>query len=475
MFVFVEDGSELTIALAAAEAPSVAVELENQAGSPTEPPAAPPPGHADPSSAEPAGVSCRLPPTAPSPLPQQRGGGSSGTRAGAAAKASTVRVPSERLDRLVRLVGELVMNQSRLTQVAARASVPNLAAPVEELERLVAELRDNVLGIRMMPIGTTFSRFKRLVHDLSQELGKEIDLVTEGAETELDKTVLDQLGDPLAHLIRNSLDHGIELPAERLRRGKPRCGTIALSATHVGSNVVITIRDDGRGIDPRGARQAVGNGSLRPTTLTERELYDLIFRPGFSTAQQVTSVSGRGVGMDVVKRQFDALRGQVRIASEIGRGTTLTLTLPLTLAIIEGLLVEIGHDQFIVPMSDVAENVELPRAERSRHNGRNAIPVRGELVVPPFARHVCGGRRRARPREDRHRPSGRGPRRLGGRSRIGQPPNGHSIARPFLSGPRAVLRLDHHGRWSRGPHSRCCRPAPPRGENYPDGFSSHLL
>ena len=266
VFIFVEDGSELTIALAAAEAPSVAVELENQAGSPTEPPAAPPPGHADPSSAEPAGVSCRSSTPPLQALCRNNGAAvPSGTRAGAAAKASTVRVPSERLDRLVRLVGELVMNQSRLTQVAARASVPNLAAPVEELERLVAELRDNVLGIRMMPIGTTFSRFKRLVHDLSQELGKEIDLVTEGAETELDKTVLDQLGDPLVHLIRNSLDHGIELPAERLRRGKPRCGTIALSATHVGSNVVITIRDDGRGIDAAAVRaKAVAQRLIAP-------------------------------------------------------------------------------------------------------------------------------------------------------------------------------------------------------------------
>src|SRR6185312_7736828 len=164
-------------------------------------------------------------------------------------KDSTVRVPAEKLDRLVNLVGELVMNQSRLTQAASRLDAPDLAEPVEEIERLVAELRDNVLGIRMMPIGTTFTRFKRLVHDLSAELGKEIDLVTNGAETELDKTVLDQLADPLVHLIRNSIDHGIEPVQERLQSQKPRRGEVQLSAVHTGSNVVVSIRDDGRGLD----------------------------------------------------------------------------------------------------------------------------------------------------------------------------------------------------------------------------------
>lgn len=312
-----------------------------------------------------------------------------------ATKEASVRVPSERLDRLVNLVGELVMNQSRLSQVASRANEPDFAGPIEELERLVDELRDNVLGIRMMPIGATFSRFKRLVHDLSAELGKEIDLVTEGEETELDKTVLDQLGDPLVHLIRNSIGHGIEEPAARVAAGKPRRGVIRLAAAHAGSNVVITITDDGRGLDPEAIRaKAVEKGLVAPDAkLSEREMYDLVFRPGFSTARQLTSVSGRGVGMDVVKRQFEALRGQVAMASETGRGTVLTLTLPLTLAIIDGLLVEIGRDQFIVPMSVVTENVELPRADRGRNNGRNVVAIRGELV--PYVRlrdaFVIGG------------------------------------------------------------------------------------
>lgn len=296
--------------------------------------------------------------------------------------ASTVRVPAEKLDRLVNLVGELVMNQSRLTQVSSRADVPGLAEPVEEIERLVAELRDSVLGIRMMPIGATFTRFKRLVRDLAAELGKEIDLITEGAETELDKTVLDQLADPLVHLIRNSIDHGIEAAEERIRAEKPRRGTLRLTARHTGSNVVVGIEDDGRGLDASRIRAKAVEKQLiaEDASLTEREIFNLIFLPGFSTARQITNISGRGVGMDVVKRKIEALRGSISIDSRHGQGTKIDLTLPLTLAIIDGLLVEIGGDQYIVPMSSVAENVELHRSERATKNGRNVVAVRGELV-----------------------------------------------------------------------------------------------
>jgi two-component system chemotaxis sensor kinase CheA len=307
-------------------------------------------------------------------------------------KDSTVRVPAEKLDLLVNLVGELVMNQSRLTQAASRLDAPELAEPVEEIERLVAELRDNVLGIRMMPIGTTFTRFKRLVHDLSAELGKEIDLVTEGAETELDKTVLDQLADPLVHLIRNSIDHGIEPIDERLRSEKPRRGEVRLSAIHTGSNVVVSIRDDGRGLDRnRILTKAASKRLVQPdASLSDKEIFNLIFLPGFSTAEQVTNVSGRGVGMDVVKRKIEALRGSISIESELQKGTTISLTLPLTLAIIDGLLVEVGSNRFIVPMSLVAENVELHRSERLRKNGRNVVTVRGELIPYIHLRETFG-------------------------------------------------------------------------------------
>jgi two-component system, chemotaxis family, sensor kinase CheA len=298
----------------------------------------------------------------------------------------SVRVPSERLDRLVNLLGELVINQSRLAQVASRLDTPELSAPTEDLERLVSEFRDIVLGIRMMPIGTTFSRFKRLVHDLSDELGKEIDLITEGAETELDKTVIDQLGDPLVHLIRNSIDHGISKPEERIEKGKPRHGTIRLSASHEGAHVAIRIEDDGKGIDKEAVRaKAIEKKLISPdAVLSDRELFNLIFLPGFSTAKAVTSVSGRGVGMDVVKRQIDALRGSVEVSSAPGQGTSITLTLPLTLAIIDGLLVEVNREQFIIPMAMVTENVELAANQRAGRNGRNLLVVRGEQI--PYLR-----------------------------------------------------------------------------------------
>jgi two-component system chemotaxis sensor kinase CheA len=308
---------------------------------------------------------------------------STATDAGKAlSKESTVRVPSARLDRLVNLVGELVMNQSRLAQAASAAGLPELTNPVQEMERLVAELRDDVLSIRMLPIGTIFGRYRRLVHDLSAELGKEVDLITEGAETELDKSILDQLGEPLVHILRNSIDHGIEPADQRVELGKPRRGTIRLSAAHMGSHVVISIEDDGAGI-PRAAvrARAIDRKIIASdASLSDRELLNLILLPGFSTSTSVTSVSGRGVGMDVVKRQVDALRGSLTLASDEGKGASVALSLPLTLAIIEGLIVQVGADQFIIPMVAITENVELERAERIKKNGRNVVVVRGELI-----------------------------------------------------------------------------------------------
>ncbi|MEW6489202.1 MAG: chemotaxis protein CheA [Thermodesulfobacteriota bacterium] len=300
--------------------------------------------------------------------------------------ASSIRVPSEKLDRLVDLVGELVIAQARLTQTANTRADPALVAIAEDLERLASELRDNTLNIRMVPIGTTFGRFRRLVRDLSAELGKEIDLVTDGAETELDKTVIERLGDPLVHLIRNCLDHGIEAPEVRAAAGKPRRGTVRLSAAHEGASVVLAIADDGRGLDAEAIRaKAVEKGLLSPDARPpERELFDLVFAPGFSTAKAVTGVSGRGVGMDVVRRAIEALRGTVELASRPGRGTSVTVRLPLTLAIIEGLLVGVGGERYVVPLSLVEECVELAQADRVRARGRSTVEVRGHLV--PYVR-----------------------------------------------------------------------------------------
>ncbi len=304
----------------------------------------------------------------------------------------SLRVDAAKLDDLVDLVGELVIAQARLSQLAGAIGHTALTGVAEEIERLSNELRDNTLGIRMLPIGTTFGRFRRLVRDLSSEMHKRIELVTEGGETELDKTVIEQLGDPLVHLLRNSIDHGIESPTERMEHGKPPVGRIVLSAEHAGGEVVIRIIDDGRGMDPGKIRaKAVEKGLVSAESrLTEGEIFSLIFLPGFSTAEKVTNISGRGVGMDVVKRGIESLRGKIEIQSEPGAGSRIIIKLPLTLAIIDGLQVRSGDEHYIVPLSLVEECVELP-AESWRSSSRNrTIHLRGELVPYLRLREVFG-------------------------------------------------------------------------------------
>ncbi|MCX5828974.1 MAG: chemotaxis protein CheA [Deltaproteobacteria bacterium] len=300
--------------------------------------------------------------------------------------AASIRVPAEKLDRLVNMVGELVTVQSRLSQISTQRNDPLLIQVAEEVERLMAELRDNTMSIRMLPIGSTFSRFERLVRDLSAELGREVVLKTEGAETELDKTVIEKLNDPLVHLIRNCIDHGIEPPHIREAAGKPRQGTVLLAAEHSGAHVVITIRDDGAGLDGEAIRaKAIERGLIAPDTqLSEKDLYALILQPGFSTAKKVSSVSGRGVGMDVVKRGIETLQGTIEIVSEKGRGSSIILKLPLTLAIIDGLLVRIGDDYFIMPLAAIEECVELTEADIARAHGKCIAEIRGEIV--PYLR-----------------------------------------------------------------------------------------
>lgn len=300
--------------------------------------------------------------------------------------AASIRVPSERLDVLLNLVGEMVTVQARLGQISAQRGENDLQAVAEEVERLTWALRDNVMNIRMLPIGSTFSKFKRLVHDLSRELGKEIQLTTDGAETELDKTVIDRLADPMVHLIRNAVDHGIETPDERVAAGKTRTGTIHLSASHAGAHVRIKIRDDGAGLDREAiSRQALERGLMAPgAEPSDKDLFGLIMAPGFSTATRVTSVSGRGVGMDVVKQALDALSGTIEIESRQGEGTTFVIKLPLTLAIIDGLLVTIGTDSFVLPLAAVHECIELTGQDVKRACGRDIVSVRGQIV--PYVR-----------------------------------------------------------------------------------------
>jgi len=295
---------------------------------------------------------------------------------------SSIRVDALKLDTLVDLVGELVTVQASLSQKAFSSEDTELIGIAEQVERLTADLRDNTMSIRMLPISTTFSTFKRLVRDLSNELGKEVTMSTEGGKTELDKKVIERLNDPMVHIIRNCIDHGIELPDVREKSGKSRSGTISLVAVHSGANVLIKIADDGAGIDPQKIRSiALKKGIITPDIeLSETEIFNLLFAPGFSTAKTVSDISGRGVGMDVVKSSIEALRGTIEIESEISIGTTITLKLPLTLAIIDGLLVEIGKEFYILPLSAVEECVELTQADRDKSKGRNIAWVRNEII-----------------------------------------------------------------------------------------------
>lgn len=303
--------------------------------------------------------------------------------------AASIRVPSDRLDKLVDLVGELVTVQARLSQTAAShtgADEHDMTLIAEEVERLTTELRDSTMSIRMLPIGSTFNKFKRLVRDLSKELGKEIEMTTEGADTELDKTVIESLNDPLVHIIRNSIDHGIEMPDVRESNNKPRTGTVHLRAVHSGASVLIQVTDNGKGLNAEVLRKkSIERGLItEEQELTDKEIFFQIFQPGFSTAEKVTNVSGRGVGMDVVRRSIEALKGTIEIDSQLGTGTTITLKLPLTLAIIEGLLVQISDENFVLSLANVEECVELTREDLKNAHGRHVINVRGEIV--PYIR-----------------------------------------------------------------------------------------
>jgi two-component system chemotaxis sensor kinase CheA len=300
--------------------------------------------------------------------------------------AENVRVPAERLDELMDRVGELVIAQSRLSQLANSSADIMLRSVSEDVERLSGELRDTMMVLRMVPVGSLFARFRRLVHDLSRETGKEIELITEGETTEVDKTVVERLADPLVHLVRNSIDHGIEGPDERRASGKESAGKLILSAHQTGGEVIITIKDDGRGINRERVRaKAESSGLIQPgQQLMDQELLQLIFQPGFSTAAQVTNLSGRGVGMDVVKKTVEALRGTIDMSSKPGEGSEVSLRIPLTLAIIDGLLVRVGKGRYVVPLSAVEECLEISIEEDLRSRGRSFISLRDSLV--PFLR-----------------------------------------------------------------------------------------
>jgi two-component system, chemotaxis family, sensor kinase CheA len=357
VFIFVEDSSDVRI----------------------DPVATAPPQPAEPSRLPDSSVTARA-------LEEKRSGNPGRRTYDKADNATSLRVPAAKLDQLVNLVGELVTVQARLGEISLQREDPEIAAVAEEIERLTSSLRENSMNIRMTPIRSTFEKFRRLVHDLARELNKDVELTIDGAETELDKTVIDQLGDPLMHLIRNSMDHGIEPREPRAATGKTPTATIHLCARHSGASVLIEVSDDGRGIDADAVyARAVEKGLVVPgAQLTEKEIFALIFRPGFSTARQVTDVSGRGVGMDVVRQRVESLRGRIEVSSQAGKGTTVTLRLPLTLAIIDGLLLDVAGANFVLPLASTFECIELTRDEIAKANGKHLANVRGEIV--PYVR-----------------------------------------------------------------------------------------
>lgn len=298
--------------------------------------------------------------------------------------SQTLRVDTTRLDSLMNLVGELVINKTRLEQIGRSVQVPELSETLEQIDRITSDLQNVVMKVRMVPIDNVFSRFPRMVRDLTRDLGKEIVLVIEGKETELDRTVIDEIGDPLVHLLRNSIDHGIEDPSARLAVGKKEHGRVVLSARHEGNNVVIEVRDDGRGLNPDVIKaKAIEKGLLLPDdaeALDECAISRLVMMPGFSTAEKVTDISGRGVGLDAVKNKIEALSGTIQIESVPGAGTSFKIHLPLTLAIIQALLVSLNGEIYAIPLSFIAETTSIIPDQISRVQDQEVMLIRGDVL-----------------------------------------------------------------------------------------------
>ena len=303
----------------------------------------------------------------------------------AALESSTLRVSVEKVDQLINLVGELVITQAMLAQNSKQidtALYQQLAGGLADLERNTRDLQESVMSIRMIPMSTVFSRFPRMLRDLAAKLGKKVEFVTHGEATELDKGLVEKITDPLTHLVRNSCDHGIEAPAERLAKGKPEHGTITLSASHQGGSIVIEVRDDGKGLSrEKLIKKARERGIDAPDSMTDAEVWNLIFAPGFSTAEVVTDVSGRGVGMDVVKKNIASLGGSVEIDSAEGYGMSVKVRLPLTLAIMDGMSVGVGEEVYILPLSSVIESFQVqPGIIKTMGGSGRVIEVRDEYM-----------------------------------------------------------------------------------------------
>lgn len=301
-------------------------------------------------------------------------------------EANYIRVDAAKLGYLINLVGELVISGAAMRLMVDKHGLSDVDDVASTMSHLVEDIRDTALQLRMVQIGETFTRFQRVVHDVSKELGKQIQLQITGGEAELDKTVVEKINDPLTHLVRNSLDHGIETPAVRLRAGKPEKGTIQLNAYHDSGRIVIQVSDDGKGLDSEKiVAKAMAKGLIKPDqVLTQHEIYNLIFEPGLSTKEEASNLSGRGVGMDVVRRNIEALRGSVSVDSELGQGTMVTIHLPLTLAIIDGFMVEAQKERYIIPLSMVEECVEMSSDEWQIDEVQHYVNLRGQVL--PYLR-----------------------------------------------------------------------------------------
>lgn len=308
-----------------------------------------------------------------------------------ASAESSIRVRTDRLDRLIDMIGELVIAQTMIAQDSGiqTAGHHGLSRKVSHAGKIVRELHDLSLSMRMVPLKPTFQKMTRLVRDVAQAIGKEIVFVTDGEETEIDRNMVDALSDPLVHMVRNAVDHGVERPTDRVAAGKPRQGTVRLSAAHSGGSVVVELRDDGRGLDKdRIYEKAVAKGLIEAgAKMTESEIFNLIFAPGFSTAEKVTDVSGRGVGMDVVRRNIESLRGRIEITSAVGKGTTFTVRLPLTLAVTDGMLVQVGRERYILPTTSIFMSFRPERGALSTIAGRGEMVRLREEVMPMFRLH----------------------------------------------------------------------------------------
>jgi two-component system chemotaxis sensor kinase CheA len=311
---------------------------------------------------------------------------------GGQAKEQSIRVDLDRLDSVLNLAGELVLARNRLMKLGGRLTdsdmdevfVSHMDEAISQLDLVTTDLQLAVMKMRMQPIAKVFNKFPRMVRDLARQSKKEVELVITGEETELDKTLIEEIGDPLVHLVRNALDHGLETPEEREAAGKPRCGTVTLAAYQEGRNIVVSVAEDGRGMDPVAIkRSAVEKGlisSEEAERLTKKDAFNLIFVPGFSTAKQVSNISGRGVGMDVVKTNISRINGTISIESEVGKGTKILFMLPLTLAIIQALTVEAGGEVYAVPLSTVIENIRVKCSEIKTVEGREVINIRGKVI-----------------------------------------------------------------------------------------------